>query len=127
MQSIGHFDGRIISTGRDGTLRFHRIQSPEGLLNPLHRRKIPIEWASRCINSENDTFILGFKEIEFMIYSARFDRLIMRIVCGGGHRSWDCLLENEVMKFVCIKDRQVHGVKSSCKSSETVISGMIKL
>ncbi|XP_063987430.1 tRNA (34-2'-O)-methyltransferase regulator WDR6 [Diachasmimorpha longicaudata] len=125
VQSFGTSGGRIISTGRDGTLRYHKLLEDDSgeYLKPLHWRKMPMEWVSRSVNTEDDVYILGFKEIEFMIYSSRLDKLVLRVICGGGHRSWDCVFTDDVVNFVCIKDKQVHSLESSVDSSRKIISG----
>ncbi|XP_015108821.1 WD repeat-containing protein 6 [Diachasma alloeum] len=127
VQSFGSSGGKIISTGRDGTLRYHRLLEDDsgGYLKPLHWRKMPMEWVSRSVSTNDDVYILGFKEIEFMIYSTRLGKLVLRVICGGGHRSWDCLFNDGTVNFTCIKDKQVHSMESvPIESSGTIIPGV---
>ena len=35
-------------------------------------------------------------------------RILMRVPCGGGHRSWDCMLKNEFITFLYIRNKQVY-------------------
>lgn len=35
-------------------------------------------------------------------------RILMRVPCGGGHRSWDCILQNEFITFLYIRNKQVY-------------------
>lgn len=35
-------------------------------------------------------------------------RTLIRVPCGGGHRSWDCMLQNELITFVYIRNKQVY-------------------
>lgn len=128
VQSFGYLGNKLVSTGRDGTLRFYKVHKNPSTcaitLQILHWKKMPMEWGSKIIKTKNDTFILGFKEIEFMIYSCRLDRLILRLVCGGGHRSWDCIFKNNSFNFVCIRDKKVHILNNpSCFLSNSIIPG----
>ncbi|XP_011310169.1 WD repeat-containing protein 6 [Fopius arisanus] len=127
VQSLGISGDKILSTGRDGTLRYHRLLEDDSgeHLEPLHWKKMPMEWVSRSLRTDDDVYVLGFKEIEFMIYSTRLERLLLRMICGGGHRSWDCLFNDGEINFVCIKDKQVHTTENlSIKSSNSIIPGL---
>ena len=35
-------------------------------------------------------------------------RILVRIPCGGGHRSWDCLINEDILRFVFIRNKKVH-------------------
>lgn len=46
--------------------------------------------------------------MEFIIYNLSNENIIVRIPCGGGHRSWDCIISHTKARFAYIKDKQVH-------------------
>ncbi|KAK0176366.1 hypothetical protein PV328_000510 [Microctonus aethiopoides] len=128
VQSFGIIGNKLTSTGRDGLLRFHKIINKDNnydkCLQPLHRKKMPMEWVSRTLKTHDDFYILGFKEIEFMVYSLRLNRLILRIICGGGHRSWDCVFTNNLINFACIRNKQIHTLDNvSCSISDSLLVG----
>ncbi|XP_057318454.1 WD repeat-containing protein 6 [Microplitis mediator] len=129
VQSFGSMNNKLLSTGRDGTLRFYKLivnnnDENNTLLKVLDGKKMPMEWVSRTLKTNNDLYVIGFKEIEFIIYSMRFNRLVLRITCGGGHRSWDCIYINDVIKFSCIKNKQVYMTDNIlCQFSDTLITG----
>ncbi|CAG5103493.1 Similar to Wdr6: WD repeat-containing protein 6 (Mus musculus) [Cotesia congregata] len=127
VQSFGIMNNKLISTGRDATLRFYKLiinDNNDTLLKVLDAKKMPMEWVSRTLKTNNDFFVIGFKEIEFIIYSMRLNRLVLRITCGGGHRSWDCIYMNDVIKFSCIKNKQVYTTDNIlCQFSDTLITG----
>ncbi|KAH0550310.1 WD repeat-containing protein 6 [Cotesia glomerata] len=127
VQSFGIMNNKLISTGRDGTLRFYKLiinDNNDTLLKVLDAKKMPMEWVSRTLKTNNDFFVIGFKEIEFIIYSMRLNILVLRITCGGGHRSWDCIYMNDVIKFSCIKNKQVYTTDNIlCQFSDTLITG----
>lgn len=47
---------------------------------------------------------------DFVIYSVSLKRILVKIPCGGGHRSWDCTIRDKLINFVYIQKRQVHCV-----------------
>lgn len=110
IQSFIVFNSKLISAGRDGMLKFYELNKHEKqkLLCTLHKQKMPMDWISGYLKSSDDIFILGFKEVEFIIYSMFHYRILMRIPCGGGHRSWDCMLQNEFIVFLYIRNKQVY-------------------
>lgn len=46
--------------------------------------------------------------MEFIIYNLSNENIVVRIPCGGGHRSWDCVISHTKASFAYIKDKQVH-------------------
>ncbi|XP_031827082.1 tRNA (34-2'-O)-methyltransferase regulator WDR6 isoform X2 [Nomia melanderi] len=101
---------KLVSTGRDGMLKFYELNKHENteVLRSLHKEKMPMDWISGSLKIANDILILGFKEVEFLMYSMFHRRTIARIPCGGGHRSWDCMLLNESVMFLYIRNKRVH-------------------
>lgn len=43
-------------------------------------------------------------------------RILMKIPCGGGHRSWDCILKNNLIMFLYIRNKQVYASDFSLTS-----------
>jgi hypothetical protein len=41
------------------------------------------------------------------MYSLFFKKIIVKIPCGGGHRSWDCVIRNKLIQFLYILQKQV--------------------
>ncbi|XP_076389017.1 tRNA (34-2'-O)-methyltransferase regulator WDR6 isoform X2 [Megachile rotundata] len=101
---------KLISGGRDGTLRFYEITEHQNTksLCTLHSEKMPMDWISGSLKVSDDIFILGFKETEFLVYSMFYRRIVTRVPCGGGHRSWDCIVLNELVSFLYIRNKQVY-------------------
>ena len=46
-----------------------------------------------------------------MIYSINLQQILVKIVCGGGHRSWDCAIYDKIIKFVYIQKKEVYFTK----------------
>ncbi|XP_012270919.1 WD repeat-containing protein 6 isoform X2 [Orussus abietinus] len=118
VQSCTVIGTKLLSTGRDGTLRFYKIQDNDydKPLHSLHAIKLPMDWGCSIIKTNNDLYVLGFKEIDFIVYSTVFRRCLVRIPCGGGHRSWDCTLNTDFLNFMYIRDKQVHLVNNNLHS-----------
>ncbi|OXU24481.1 hypothetical protein TSAR_014047 [Trichomalopsis sarcophagae] len=110
VQSCSIIDSNLISTGRDGTLRFYKFSNVDSItptVNFLYTKSTPMDWASRLLKIENNYYVLGFKEEDFVIYDVRLKRILLKIHCGGGHRSWDCIIKDKLIKFVYIQKRKV--------------------
>ncbi|OAD58760.1 WD repeat-containing protein 6, partial [Eufriesea mexicana] len=91
IQNFIILNSKLISAGRDRMLKFYELSKHENtkLLNTLHQQKMPMDWISGHLKLSEDILVLGFKEVEFTIYSMFHHRILMRVPCGGGHRSWD--------------------------------------
>ncbi|XP_034944143.1 WD repeat-containing protein 6 isoform X2 [Chelonus insularis] len=123
-----HFiNKKLISAGRDGTLRFYKVNFSDNtpkIIQPLYYKKVPMTWVSKIVQTEQDVYVLGFKEIEFMIYSINSQRLILKFICGGGHRSWDCTFIDKFIQFTCIRNKKVYTTNNMmCTFSKTIIQG----
>ncbi|XP_053970887.1 WD repeat-containing protein 6 [Hylaeus volcanicus] len=114
---------KLISAGRDGMLKLYEFKKHENkkLLHTLHKEKMPMDWISGSLKTPDDIFILGFKEVEFIIYSMFHRRTITRIPCGGGHRSWDCMLLDKLITFLYIRNKQVHVSDFSLSSMKSPV------
>ncbi|KAG7214130.1 hypothetical protein KM043_001484 [Ampulex compressa] len=112
-------DAKLATAGRDGTLRFYKVdnEKKEEPLCILHGKKMPMDWISGTLKTEKDTFVVGFKELEFIIYSMRLQRILARIPCGGGHRSWDFMLLKDLITFAYIRNKRVFILNHSMYSS----------
>lgn len=64
VQSFSVLGGKLMTTGRDGTLRFYE-SNREGRksLRMLHRKKMPMDWISGTLEVDGTVFVLGFKEV----------------------------------------------------------------
>ncbi|XP_076663163.1 trafficking protein particle complex subunit 31 isoform X1 [Andrena cerasifolii] len=122
---IQHFlvlGSKLMSAGRDGMLRFYEISKQETTkLHALHKEKMPMDWISGSLKTSDDTFVLGFKEVQFIIYSLLHHRTVTRIPCGGGHRSWDCMIIDESITFLYIRNKQVHASDFSLSSIKSPV------
>lgn len=67
VQSFARWEEKLMTTGRDGILRFYELSKDcTKPLLMLHKKKMPIDWISGMLKSADghDTpFIFGFKEV----------------------------------------------------------------
>ncbi|KAL0127151.1 hypothetical protein PUN28_005435 [Cardiocondyla obscurior] len=129
VQSFHIFGGNLITTGRDGMLRFFQVRAEDTKpLSLLHKKKMPMDWISNILilnikrlkydtieeredeeeDKEKEIFVLGFKQVDFIIYNLINENIMVRIPCGGGHRSWDCIISQAKANFAYIKNKQIH-------------------
>ncbi|XP_071571195.1 tRNA (34-2'-O)-methyltransferase regulator WDR6-like isoform X1 [Temnothorax nylanderi] len=119
VQSFCIFREKLMTSGRDGMLRFYQIRAEDTKpLLRLHKQKMPMDWISGMLKVNRDElneiqkdeifFIFGFRQVEFIIYDLLNENVVVRIPCGGGHRSWDCIISHAKASFAYIKDKQVH-------------------
>nr|KAF7427407.1 hypothetical protein H0235_007101 [Vespula pensylvanica] len=119
---------KLITGGRNGIIRFYDIcHEKKSFLRTLYCIKMPMDWISNILDIGNDILITGFKEVEFIIYSLHHQRIALKNSCGGGHRSWDCMVLHENIKFAYIRNKQIylssHQLNSLFLSTPTILSG----
>ena len=87
----------LLTAGRDGKFALHRLRVRRGngetvvKLECLHIGNPPfgpnIEGA--CFNSENhDLLLWGFRSTDFVVWNETKRMEVMKVPCGGAHRSW---------------------------------------
>nr|XP_018903039.1 PREDICTED: WD repeat-containing protein 6 [Bemisia tabaci] len=98
--------GEAYSIGRDGYIR-HWTKN-DAKLELLLTEKLPIKWPTRIfLNQTLGIIVHGFTANQVIVWSYNERKILLREECGGGHRSWDCIL-NEKLVLVWIKDKSVH-------------------
>ncbi|MCJ1438245.1 hypothetical protein MMC27_007633 [Xylographa pallens] len=87
----------LLTTGRDGRFALHEVHVRRGdgetnvKLECLHTAIPPfgpnIEGA--CFDSENEDLLLwGFRSTDFVVWNETKRMEVMKVPCGGAHRSW---------------------------------------
>ncbi|XP_015190391.1 PREDICTED: WD repeat-containing protein 6 isoform X2 [Polistes dominula] len=120
---------KLMTAGRNGMIKFYDIfmKNNRNYLRTLYSIKMPMDWISNILNINDDVLITGFKEVEFIIYSLHHQRIAVKYPCGGGHRSVDCLILNENIKFAYIRDKKIylssHHLNSLFLSTPTILNG----
>lgn len=64
VQSFDVLEGKLMTTGRDGMLRFYELNEENGnSLLTLHRKKMPMDWISGTLLVDGILLVFGFKEV----------------------------------------------------------------
>lgn len=66
VQSCKILDSKLLTTGRDGTVRFYNLilgASNNLAVEFLHAKKTPMDWVNRVLKIKNHYIVLGFKEV----------------------------------------------------------------
>uniref|UniRef100_A0A146L868 tRNA (34-2'-O)-methyltransferase regulator WDR6 n=1 Tax=Lygus hesperus TaxID=30085 RepID=A0A146L868_LYGHE len=119
-------DGKVLSTGRDGKYREFVIEDEKLIL--LRCWKLKLDWTAAIIETKLlQRVLICFHEVFFVIWSIQERRPILKIDCGGGHRSWDCLIDsvNNSIHMTYIKGKSVFYCCVPAKDvvSHTVVHG----
>ncbi|CAH2046714.1 unnamed protein product, partial [Iphiclides podalirius] len=115
--SIRVRNDRIVTTGRDGTLKYFSVANNGGAyrIKLVRSQEVGFQWVERCVDSEGK-FACGFQERVFVITDLRNGSKIVEVPCGGGHRSWDVVryferIDNayeQLIKLVYLKNSDVN-------------------
>lgn len=71
--------------------------------------KLPFSWIASMETIDDTIFLYGFSGTNFIVYNLNQRRIILTVNCGGGHRSWDCMVtKSKIFYFYYIRDKQVH-------------------
>ncbi|XP_031568393.1 WD repeat-containing protein 6-like [Actinia tenebrosa] len=86
-------DNSLYSAGRDGTYRQYRLL--DSILEVIDTKKVfkGLEWVEKLIFLANgDLVIAGFHTAYFVVWSVERNQPVFKVKCGGGHRAWDFVL-----------------------------------
>lgn len=73
-------------------------------------KKLPILWIDRVIcHKENEKLYAGFNDKHFVFASNDCD-VIDKIDCGGGHRCWDLMVNDDFITFLFIRNKTLNSV-----------------
>lgn len=109
---------KIFSTGRDGTLRSLGIDSGSNHLSVLSTDRLIMDWVCLILpvpSRSNLVLIVGFKETNLIVWSMQERRTILHFDCGGGHRSWDCVISDRGdIEIAFVREKITYYLSRSC-------------
>lgn len=99
----------LLSTGRDGRVLLFAACPARGLqLLRTFWWSTELEWIGRLYPHGDDLLVAGYHMTDFVLWSTKQQREVLRLNCGGGHRPWHFVLEpSGEAVFACIKKRDV--------------------
>ncbi|CAD0201984.1 unnamed protein product [Chrysodeixis includens] len=111
--SINIINNDIITTGRDGTIKYFTIQG-DGIKR-LAAKDLAFEWVEKFLDKDQN-MVCGFQERVFVVHSIKDNSKVIEMPCGGGHRSWDAVRYfdkvnesyEECIKFIYLKDAAIN-------------------
>lgn len=110
--SVIEHNGKIFSTGRDGSVRMLAVNPEMAQLLLLSTDKMVMDWVCTILTLPSDAkhvLIIGFKEMNMVVWSTKERRTILQVDCGGGHRSWDCVVSSkEDLEFSFVREKQIY-------------------
>lgn len=128
--SITIKDNEIISTGRDGSIRYFVIRN--GKVKYMSSKCLEFQWVEKFLDRD-ENIICGFQERDFVVYDIRNSNKMLEVPCGGGHRSWDAVRQidkvndmyEELIKLIYIKNSDVNIVSFELSKivSRNVVNG----
>ncbi|CAH1636664.1 unnamed protein product [Spodoptera littoralis] len=128
--SISVGNNRIITTGRDGTIKYFSINGD--VVKHMSNKDLAFEWVEKFLD-KGENIICGFQERVFVVYNVNENSKMLEVACGGGHRSWDAVRyfkkvnENyeELIKLIYLKNSDINVVTFQLSKivSRNVING----
>ncbi|XP_041370652.1 WD repeat-containing protein 6-like isoform X2 [Gigantopelta aegis] len=111
----------VLTAGRDGHYRTWKVV--EGKLQLLNSNKVMkgMEWIDGLQITEDDLLVYGFHSAYFTVWSVKKNEKVIEVECGGGHRSWDCLIDNSLARFVYLKSKDVILFEKKLTSSQRIL------
>ncbi|KAF9824397.1 hypothetical protein SFRURICE_002059 [Spodoptera frugiperda] len=128
--SINVRNNRIITTGRDGTIKYFSVNGD--VVKHMSSKDLAFEWVEKFLDKD-ENIICGFQERVFVVYNVKENSKMLEVACGGGHRSWDAVRyfekvnENyeEFIKLIYLKNSDINAVTFQLSKivSRNVING----
>ncbi len=118
----------IQTMGRDGMINLYECK--DGELREVNRNRMgDLSWGEKFLqlDKEDDSLLLGFHSINFVVHSQRHHKTLVKIPCGGGHRQWTFVMaeDRKSAKFAFIKDKRIYMAEkiSLFKESRVIRAG----
>ncbi|GAB1604303.1 WD repeat-containing protein 6-like [Argonauta hians] len=110
---VCYHDNYVYTTGRDGHYRQYTV-SKYGQLQMVNCHKLSkgFDWFEKLVPAE-DLLLYGFHSVNFVIWNCEKSEKLLEIPCGGGHRSWGCILKDQQVHFVYIKVQDIAVCRAS--------------
>lgn len=120
----------IITTGRDGTIKYFSLNNNKAKL--MCSKDLEFKWIEKFLDKE-ENIVCGFQERVFIVYDIKSNSKLLEVPCGGGHRSWDAIryfekINNQyedIIKLIYLKNFDINMVKFQLSNivSKNIVSG----
>ncbi|XP_029644930.1 WD repeat-containing protein 6 [Octopus sinensis] len=104
---VCYHNNYLYTAGRDGRYRQYTV-TEDGSLKLVNNNKIykGFDWFEKLLFGD-ELLLFGFHSVNFILWNCSKSEKLLEIPCGGGHRSWSCLLRNDLVHFVYIKVQDI--------------------
>ena len=123
----------ILTTGRDGTYAIHEICYQRDDFNAGLQIEITTFHSSTlllctmvegaCFNLDQDLIMYGFHSKHFIVWNETQQSEIMRVNCGGAHRTWDFYFTDGGGSLIWTKASKVYFYPQTKVAHESVETG----
>lgn len=93
--SINIRNSNIITTGRDGTIKYFSII--DNTVKYMNSKYLAFDWVEKFLDKD-ENIVCGFQERVFVVHNIKENSKLLEVPCGGGHRSWDAVRYFEKVK-----------------------------
>ncbi|CAC5398690.1 unnamed protein product [Mytilus coruscus] len=115
-------DNTIYTAGRDGHYRQFTIYNGQLMLLNSNRVFKGFDWLDKLeLQPDGDIYIYGFQSDSFILFSVNNNQKLVKIPCGGGHRTWDCQIIHNKISFVYLKVREVVLCKTDLHTNQLIL------
>lgn len=105
--------GNYVTSGHDGTTKVIALNATCKTMSIACTKKLPVLWMERVIcRSGNRKLYAGFNDKHFVLANDECD-IVDEIDCGGGHRFYDLLVNDNDGKFIFIRNKKLYTVMLS--------------
>ncbi|XP_022689209.1 WD repeat-containing protein 6-like isoform X1 [Varroa jacobsoni] len=88
-------EDRILSSGRDGKVYELALQNDSLLCLRVFWQHPTIEWIGRILPYKDRLLLACYQSGDFLLHDVESDYTLLSMATGGGHRAWDCGIDND--------------------------------
>ena len=101
----------FVTVGRDGNVRYLKVEDDRLVIVKKHKPLSSVYWIEKLEQRDGLTVMYYFHGQKFKITVLETGETVFSVECGGGHRSWDVLINGDSIHFAYINNPRVRTVK----------------
>lgn len=108
----------VVSVGRDGNVRYFKIKEGRLVIVKKYKPISSVCWIEKLEQRDSLTMMYYFHGQHFEVKVLESGVTICSVECGGGHRSWDVIIEESSAHFAYINNSKLKTVKQQITSNQ---------